>query len=75
MFTSIQIRLERAGHCQRCEYYHRTTKQCNQCGCFINLKVTLADSECPIGKWKKAPVGNDLVAELSHQVQKLLYKK
>jgi len=75
MFTDMQIRLERAGHCQRCEHYRRITKQCTECGCFVNFKVTLSESECPIGKWGKAPAGNDLIAEISKQAQKILYKK
>ena len=69
MFTDMQTRLERAGHCQKCEFYKRSRKQCTLCGCLVNLKVTIASSTCPAGKWKEAEPGNDLMAEVSNKVQ------
>jgi hypothetical protein len=69
MFTDMKTRLERAGHCQRCEFYRRATKQCSQCGCLINLKVTLAKEACPIEKWGEAEIGNDIVSTVSKQIQ------
>ena len=65
MFTSMQIRLERASHCQKCEHYFRPTKQCKQCGCLVNLKVTLANTSCPVGKWGEVPASNDFISEIS----------
>jgi hypothetical protein len=75
MFTNMQTRLERAGHCQKCEFYKRATKQCSQCGCLINLKVTIANSTCPVGKWKEAEPGNDLMSEISNKVQSFFKPK
>jgi hypothetical protein len=75
MFTDMKTRLERAGHCQRCEHYRRTIKQCAQCGCLVNLKVTIANEACPIGKWTEASPGNDFVAEISKTVQGLFKPK
>ena len=75
MFTSMQIRLERAGHCQKCEWYYRPAKQCRQCGCFVNFKITLAESECPVNKWGKAPPGDDFISKISEKAYKLLAKK
>jgi len=75
MFTSMQIRLERAGHCQKCEYYRRATKQCTQCGCLVNLKVTIANSSCPVGTWKEADPGDDLIAEVSNKIRNFLHLK
>ncbi len=69
MFTSMQTRLERAGHCQRCEFYRRSTKQCSQCGCLVNLKVTIANESCPVGKWKEAGPGNDFMSSVLNKVQ------
>jgi hypothetical protein len=40
-------------HCLSCEYLFVPTKQCRQCGCFMNIKTQLANAECPIGKWGK----------------------
>jgi hypothetical protein len=65
MFTSMQIRLERAGQCQKCEWYYRPAKQCRQCGCLVNLKVTLANESCPVGKWGKVAPSNDFISEIS----------
>lgn len=37
--------------CLDCPEFIRLTKQCKQCGCFMNLKTRLAASSCPLGKW------------------------
>lgn len=75
MFTNMQTRLERAGHCQKCEYYIRPTKQCRQCGCLVNLKVTIANESCPIGKWNKAEPGNDFMSVIAGKIQEALRPK
>lgn len=75
MFTSMPVRLERAGHCQRCEHYRRSTKQCNLCGCLVNLKVTIAKSVCPVGKWGASEEGSDFAAEVSRTVKAFLNLK
>jgi hypothetical protein len=75
MFTDMTTRLERAGHCQRCEFYRRSTKQCVKCGCLVNLKVTLANESCPEGKWKEAESGNDIVSNVSKQIQEFFKPK
>lgn len=72
MFTDMKIRLERAGHCQKCEHYRRSLKQCAECGCLVNFKVMLADSSCPVGKWDKVAPGNDLFTEIAKQAQAIL---
>jgi hypothetical protein len=75
MFTNIEVRLERAGHCQRCEFYKRATKQCMQCGCLVNLKVTIANEECPAGKWGKAESGTDFMSTVANRVHEFLKSK
>ena len=35
--------------CDSCE--HKRRSKCNLCGCFINYKAKLKNSECPLGKW------------------------
>lgn len=37
--------------CIDCPEFIRLTKQCKQCGCFMNLKTRLAAAVCPLGKW------------------------
>lgn len=39
--------------CNSCEYLIKTTKQCSECGCFMVFKTTLANAECPKGKWTR----------------------
>jgi hypothetical protein len=44
--------------CKNCEFLIKLTKQCKKCGCFMNFKTLAAESECPIGKWKKENVND-----------------
>lgn len=37
--------------CNDCEWFHKNLQKCRQCGCFMKLKSTLKQAECPIGKW------------------------
>lgn len=41
----------RYGICESCPELTKHTKQCKQCGCFMKLKVKLAEAVCPLGKW------------------------
>jgi hypothetical protein len=41
---------ERLEICHACPHYN--DGRCRQCGCAMNLKVRLATSHCPLGKWK-----------------------
>ena len=35
--------------CGDCE--HKKGTKCNLCGCFLQYKTKLTNSECPMGKW------------------------
>ena len=37
--------------CKECPEFIQISKQCKQCGCFMNLKTKLENARCPIGKW------------------------
>ena len=37
--------------CLSCPELIDLTKQCKQCGCFMNLKTKLLAAKCPIQKW------------------------
>lgn len=37
--------------CAGCPELIQLTKQCKQCGCFMNLKTKLQNATCPLGKW------------------------
>lgn len=38
--------------CITCEFF-LATKQCAHCKCYMPVKATLSNAECPIGKWGK----------------------
>ena len=40
---------ERLSMCKDCEYYNGS--RCKLCGCFMQTKVGLKNSTCPIHKW------------------------
>ena len=51
---------ERWSICEGCEHFrefsivHRHLNvghQCDQCGCFMEVKVRIPGMKCPIGKW------------------------
>jgi hypothetical protein len=44
----IEQRLE---ICKVCPAFRPRTKRCSKCGCFMELKTTLMQASCPIGKW------------------------
>lgn len=35
--------------CKKCDFFFSGI--CKKCGCFMDLKVKLKDSACPINKW------------------------
>lgn len=43
---------QRLSICKSCEYLFDATQQCRKCGCFVHAKTALANSGCPISKWK-----------------------
>ena len=39
--------------CDACPELFKLTNQCKECLCVMTLKASLADAECPLGKWGK----------------------
>ncbi len=39
--------------CNSCENFNSFTKFCNQCHCFMPVKVLFKNSNCPVDKWKE----------------------
>lgn len=37
--------------CNSCPRLVQATKQCKECGCFMNLKTKLLAAVCPLDKW------------------------
>lgn len=50
-FADSELQDKRYDICNSCDRLTKTTKQCRECGCFMKLKVKLADAVCPLGKW------------------------
>lgn len=50
-FSAKEEQYARYSICESCDRLTKTTKQCRECGCFMKLKVKLADATCPLGKW------------------------
>jgi hypothetical protein len=49
--SSTEIAAERLKLCEGCEHMAKLSRQCNLCGCFLDLKVKLLEASCPIDKW------------------------
>ena len=42
---------QRLAICNVCPAFKKNTQRCSKCGCFMQLKSTLKQAKCPIGKW------------------------
>ena len=49
--ASDELAAKRYEICEACPRLVKLTKQCKECGCFMNMKTKLAEAVCPIGKW------------------------
>ena len=50
-YTDEQVSSARYEICLACPELIDLTKQCKQCGCFMAMKVKLANAVCPLDKW------------------------
>jgi len=50
-FAPVEIQESRYSICTSCDRLTSKTKQCRECGCFMKLKVKLAEAVCPLNKW------------------------
>lgn len=53
LIASKSLRTKRMELCKACDRYESTLVQCLECGCFLNAKVLIKDSSCPLNepKW------------------------
>ena len=49
--TDFQTKGNRLNICLSCPELIKWSKQCKNCGCFMEFKTGLEISKCPIGKW------------------------
>ena len=50
-WTMEEVREKRLEICHACPELINITKQCKQCGCFMELKTKLENAFCPLRKW------------------------
>lgn len=47
----IEIRDQRLEICNQCPELRELTRQCKQCGCFVDAKTAIRNQHCPLDKW------------------------
>jgi len=50
-YIDTEIAMNRMLVCLDCPKLLKITKQCKECGCFMQLKTKLKNATCPLGKW------------------------
>jgi hypothetical protein len=45
------LKEERLAICMECPALNKNLMKCTKCGCFMQLKSTLRQATCPVGKW------------------------
>ena len=51
VFVGEKLTAQRLEQCHRCPFYLPKTKQCAECGCFVQVKAKLATEKCPDNRW------------------------
>lgn len=41
----------RLTECEACDQFGRLARQCNLCGCFMDIKTKMLEASCPAEKW------------------------
>jgi hypothetical protein len=49
--ASKELAEERLKLCEGCENFKPLARQCNLCGCFMDVKSKLLEAQCPIELW------------------------
>ena len=48
-----RVQKERMSICLQCPRLIKATRQCKECGCFMDAKTRLFEAECPLSKWDR----------------------
>lgn len=46
-----ELARERIKVCTTCPEFRKMSRQCNACGCFMDLKAKVLLAQCPLDKW------------------------
>lgn len=57
--VSTEEQIRRITICNSCEFLFTPTRSCKKCGCFVDAKSTIANTDCPMSKWPKIVVNKD----------------
>lgn len=49
--SSDELSAERLKICEKCPEFARLSRQCRNCGCFLDLKTKLLEASCPLHHW------------------------
>lgn len=69
---------DRTATCEGCPFFDPDFRQCNSCGCMVDLKVQLATEECPEGRWGRVRLTGQgfrqLITSICRKIQRLAKK-
>lgn len=46
-----ELASERIKVCEQCPHFKKMARQCELCGCFLDLKTKVLHASCPVEKW------------------------
>lgn len=49
--SESELKEARLSICRDCAHWRPRTGRCGKCGCIMQLKTSLKNAKCPIGKW------------------------
>ena len=49
--SADELAEERIKVCEECTHFKKLLRQCDLCGCFLDLKVKILNAQCPAQKW------------------------
>ena len=53
------VQKQRMSICLECPRLIKSTRQCKECGCFMDAKTKLFDATCPLHKWDQVSVNRN----------------
>lgn len=53
VFVTPEAADARLDVCEGCIFFHRESRQCQRCACFVDAKAMLVEETCPEGFWPR----------------------
>jgi hypothetical protein len=51
LLAETELKAERLKVCEGCPQFKQLARQCDLCGCFMDIKTKLLEASCPIDRW------------------------